>query len=407
MITDYFILAFRNLKKRKLRSFLTVLGIFVSIAAIFMLISLSLGLQNAVREQFRQLGTDKIFVQPATGFLGPPGSVGGVILTKKDINVIKKVNGVKSVIYMSIGNARLKFNDKTRYFMVAGLSMKEQGIDELITEAFSLEPAQGRFIEDEDKTIIAIGSLYNEKNLFGKEIKIGDKIEINNEKFKVVGVLESVGNSGDDQNVYMTYEAFEELFKTGGRIDQIIVQIEENADVKEVSDKIEKELRKARGVTEKTQDFMLLTPEELLSSFDVILNIVTAFLAGIAGISLLVGAIGISNTMYTSVLERTREIGVMKAIGAKNSDIMWIFLIEAGFLGIVGALIGVGFGYGVSRLIEYIALTQLNTNLLQAASPWYLVLGCLFFGFVIGAVSGTLPAIRASKTNIVDALRYE
>jgi putative ABC transport system permease protein len=111
--------------------------------------------------------------------------------------------------------------------------------------------------------------------------------------------------------------------------------------------------------------------------------------------------------MYTSVLERTREIGVMKAIGAQNKDILIIFLIESGLLGLVGAAIGIILGYGVSKTIEYIAVNSLNTTLLQAAAPSYLIIGCLVFGFLIGSVSGTLPALRASKTNVVDALRYE
>ena len=120
-----------------------------------------------------------------------------------------------------------------------------------------------------------------------------------------------------------------------------------------------------------------------------------------------VGGIGISNTMYTSVLERTKEIGVMKAIGAQNKDILMIFLIESGLLGLIGASIGIILGYSVSKSVEYIAVNLLNTTLLQAAAPSYLVIGCLVFGFLVGAVSGTLPALRASKTNVVDALRYE
>jgi len=111
--------------------------------------------------------------------------------------------------------------------------------------------------------------------------------------------------------------------------------------------------------------------------------------------------------MYTSVVERTKEIGVMKAIGAKNKDIMIIFLIESGLLGLVGAAIGVLLGFGISKTIEYIAVNSLNTTLLQAAAPAYLVVGCLVFGFLIGAISGTFPAWQASKTNVVDALRYE
>ena len=162
-----------------------------------------------------------------------------------------------------------------------------------------------------------------------------------------------------------------------------------------------------RKVTDKTKDFSILTPEELLSSFASILSIVTGFLLGVAAISLLVGAIGITNTMYTSVLERTKEIGVMKAVGAKNSDILTIFLIESGLLGLTGGVIGVLLGMGIGKVIEYIAVHQLQTNLLQVVFPVYLIAGCLIFAFLIGAISGTLPAYRASKIRPVVALRYE
>jgi len=144
-----------------------------------------------------------------------------------------------------------------------------------------------------------------------------------------------------------------------------------------------------------------------LGAFGTILNIITAFLAGIAAISLVVGGIGIMNTMYTSVLERTKEIGVMKAVGAKNSDVLWIFLIESGLIGLVGGLIGVLLGFGAAKLIEFIVVEQLNTNLLRAAAPPILIFGCLAFAFLVGAVSGVWPAWRATKIKIVDALRYE
>jgi len=166
-------------------------------------------------------------------------------------------------------------------------------------------------------------------------------------------------------------------------------------------------LRKSRDVTEKTQDFTVLTPEEVLESFGTILNIVTSFLLGVAAISLLVGGIGIANTVYTSVLERTREIGVMKAIGAKNKDILYIFLIESGLIGLVGAIIGIAFGIGVVKTIEWIAVNQLATSLLRAAIPIPLILGLLAFGFLIGAISGIWPAWKATKVKPVEALRYE
>jgi putative ABC transport system permease protein len=131
------------------------------------------------------------------------------------------------------------------------------------------------------------------------------------------------------------------------------------------------------------------------------------FLVGIAAISLLVGGIGIMNTMYTSVLERTKEIGTMKAVGAKNSDILLIFLFESGLIGLIGGIIGTLLGLGISKTVEFIAITSLHTTLLQAAVPFYLVGGCLSFAFLIGALSGTIPALMASKLKPVDALRYE
>jgi putative ABC transport system permease protein len=402
MISDYFNLAMRNLGKRKLRTWLTMMGIFISIATIFMLVSLSLGLQGAVKEQFEQLGTDKFFVQPATGFLGPPGSIEHVLLTEEDAKTMEKVAGVKDVLRTIAGNAKVEFNDKTRYMVVWGMSTKTN----LFVETGNYDIEEGDFIKEGD-TKLNLGNLHKTGNLWGKPVRVGNKLTINGQEIKVKGIWELIGNPDDDQMIIMDEGAFRELFDIPKRVDWMVVQVEEGADVNEVAERVELKLRKARGVTEKTQDFSILTPEELLSSFQDILNIITAFLAGIAAISLIVGGIGIANTMYTSILERTREIGVMKAIGAQNKDVLMIFLIESGMLGLVGAIIGVCLGFGISKFIEYLARTSLNTTLLQAAAPAYLILGCLGFGFVIGALSGILPAIQASKTKVVDALRYE
>ena len=402
MITDYFKLAIRNLRKRKLRTWLTMIGIFISIATIFMLVSLSLGLQGAVEEQFKLLGADKFFVQPGTGFLGPPGSVGGVILTETDVETIKNVRGLKQVAYYLAGNAKVEFNNKIRYQMIWGISTDT----ELYIETGSLKIEEGKFLEKGDSGIV-LGNLYKTGNLFGKPVRANNKLVLNGQDFKVKGILELVGNPDDDRMLMMNIETARKLFNIPNRVDWIVVQVDEGEDVLEIAERVEEELRDSRGVTKKTQDFDIMTPEELLGSFENILNIVTAFLAGIAAISLIVGGVGIANTMYTSVVERTREIGVMKAIGAKNKDILYIFLIESGLLGLVGASIGVILGFSISKTIEFIAVKQLGTTLLQAATPFYLVFGCLIFGFLIGAVSGVFPAMQASKTNVVDALRYE
>jgi len=403
MIQDYTKMAFRNLKKRRLRSFLTLLGIVIAIASIFVLISLSLGLQSAVEEQFRQLGTDKFFIQPR-GQAGAPGSGGAVELTLDDVNVIKKVHGVKTVGWYVAGTVKVEANDQIRYTMALGGDMENFN---LLTEGLTLKLDEGRFLEKDDTGKVMLGSQYKYNNYLRKPIKSGDKISINDIEFKVKGIFQPVGSPPDDRLVTMSSDDFRELFDIPNRVDAIVVQIDEGENVRDVADSVERKLMKYRDVTEKTKDFSVSTPEEILASFGVILQILTSFLVGIAAISLLVGGVNIANTMFTSVLERTREIGVMKAIGAQNKDILLIFLIESGLLGIVGGIMGIALGIGIGKFVEYIAIAQLGTNLLKAVTPFYLILGTLAFSFLIGAISGLWPAWRATKIKPVEALRYE
>ncbi|MDP3882405.1 MAG: ABC transporter permease [Nanoarchaeota archaeon] len=403
MIKDYTILAWRNLRKRKLRSWLTAIGIIISIATIFVLISISIGLQSAVEEQFRMLGTDKFFVQ-AKGQLGALGTGGAVELTGKDVEAIKKVRGVKEVTYFVAGNARIEYNEQTKYVIVMGLDLETS---DMFLESGSLEPIDGRALRTGDERSVGLGYDYKYGKVFDKPIDVGDTILINDVVFKVKGIMSRVGNPSDDKNIFMPEADAREIFNIPERVDAITVQVNQGEDIREVADLVDRKLQNTRGVSEKTKDFDILTPEELLGAFGNILNIITAFLAGIAAISLVVGGIGIMNTMYTSVLERTKEIGVMKAVGAKNSDILWIFLIESGLIGLIGGIMGVVLGFGVAKLIEYIVVNQLNTTLLRAAAPPALIFGCLAFAFLAGAISGIWPAWRATKIKIVDALRYE
>jgi putative ABC transport system permease protein len=258
MITEYFNLAIRNLRKRGLRTWLTMLGIFISVATIFMLVSLSLGLQNAVEEQFELLGTDKFFIQAATGFLGPPGSVGGVILTKEDVEVISKVRGVKDYSYFTAGNAKIEFAGQTKYMMVWGIPLEHQEIFFSI-ESFKIE--EGRDLKKGDKKVVLLGNLFKTGNIFKKPVRAGNKLTINDEDFKVRGIIELIGNPDDDSSIMMDIESFGELFELPDKVDYIIIQIDEGEDMNEVAERVEKKLRKTRDVTEKTQEFTILKPE--------------------------------------------------------------------------------------------------------------------------------------------------
>jgi len=403
MISDYFKLSYKNLKKRKLRSWLTILGIFISVATIVILLSLSLGLEQAVEEQFRLIGTDKFFIQPK-GQAGAPGAGGAVTLTKEDIEFIEKVRGVKQVSYFIGENAKIEFAGETRYYIVSALP---ENAFELFEEISGFEVDRGKDLKFARRGDVAVGSLYYDGNLFKRPIEPGSKIKINDKEVRVIAIMNPIGNPQDDQNVYMFLDTYEEIFGETDRADYIYVQIEPREDIQKVAERTERGLMKFRDVNEKTRDFDILTPEELLESFDIILDILTGFLVGIGAISLLVGGIGIANTMYTSVLERNKEIGTMKATGARNKDILSIFVIESGLLGLIGGFIGVVVGIGVAKIIEIIATQAIGSDILRAAFPWYLIFGSLLFGFIIGSVSGFLPAKQASKLKPVDALRYE
>ena len=168
---------------------------------------------------------------------------------------------------------------------------------------------------------------------------------------------------------------------------------------------MKKELRQSRNVEEGKEDFTVQTPGSILAILNNILMVVEGVLVGIAGISLLVGGIGIMNTMYTAVLERTREIGIMKALGARREMILLLFLIESGFLGLIGGIIGVILGFAASKLVEIVAFQIYGTMLIQANFSFLLMFGMLLFAFLIGAISGVFPAKQAASLQPVDALR--
>ncbi|MFH1127468.1 MAG: ABC transporter permease [archaeon] len=400
MIKDYVMTAYRDIRNRKKRSWLTMIGIIIGVAAVVSLMSLGQGLEDAFNEQFEMMGANIIMVMPGGGLASM--GMSGSSLTSDDLELIKKVRGVNSAAGMISKIAKVEFGGELKHTFVSGMPL---GVD-VIENIESFKVVGGRDLRETDRNGILIGYNIAEGKFFKKKVLVGNTITVNDKKFKVVGTLEKIGNPQDDANVIMILESASDLFDTEDMM-TIMADTKPGFEPGVVAENIKKAMRKDRDQKVGEEDFSVQTAEQLKETVNTILNLVQSVLIGIAAISLLVGGIGIMNTMYTSVLERTRDIGVMKAIGARNSSIMTIFLIESGMIGMAGGAMGVIIGLSMSKIIEYVSSAQLGVDYLKAAMPPELILGALAFSFFVGMLSGTTPAIRAARLKPTDALRYE
>jgi len=394
MLYDYFLLAVNNILHRKLRSWLTIIGIIIGVAAIISLITISRGLENSIKDQFESFGANRILIS-AKGFQGPGTNSQG--LTIKDVDTVKKVFGIKYVAPALFRQTEVNHNKEVGFTLVGAIPADDY---EKVFGDSGIKVKQGRIIGKNDKFNAVIGARAA-REMFSKELRLGNKIEINKKKFKIIGIWEETGNAETDNRVSIPLETFREIFNEEERIDTMIVQVKSDTDIPNLQKKIEKELESKRGDT----NFQVLTASQIVEQINEVLGIIQVVLVGIATISLIVGAIGIMNSMYTSILERTKDIGVMKAIGAKNLDILKIFLIESGLMGFVGGIFGTSLGTIVAFIVGKIALQ--SGFLLKIKVEIGLLLFGLFFAFLIGMLSGFLPAYQASKLKPVDALRYE
>ncbi len=401
---NFFILAVKNLRHRGLRSWLTILGIFIGIAAVVSLITLSQGLREAITGQFSSLSTDKLMIQNAgTGF-GPPGSTSVIRLNDHDIEIVKSVSGINEAIGRLIRMGRVEFNKNINYLYLGSIPDNEKQLA-IVYESFNPKIEEGRLLKQDDYGKVILGSnIYNE-NTFGKKIVVGNKISIQGKNFEVVGLMKPASSFQLNSVILMTEKDMKELLNISDEVDLIVAQVEKGYDIESAAENLKEEFRKDRKEKIGEEDFSVQTPLQAISGVNTILNIINLIVVGIAAVSLLIGGIGIANTMYTSVLERTKEIGVMKAIGGKNKDILQIFFIESGLLGliggVIGAFLGLGFAFSASRLAE----AALGTNILQVKISWFLIVGAILFSFVIGLLSGFLPALQASRLKPVEAFR--
>lgn len=405
---EFFNISFQSLKRRRLRSWLTMIGIFIGIAAVVSLISLGQGMENAIYEQFENIGSDKLFVQPKAGFGMMGDNTGFAPLTDKDVTFIEQQQSVQAVTAYTFTSAKVSYQDSTRYFNLLGVPTEAKQL-QLMIDVMGTELLTGRELKPGDNNVAMLGFYHVERNLYdGKNMEVNSKFTLNdNHTFRAVGVFEPIGSAEDDTMIVIPQDVFREVTGISERVDFIILQVASGADPRVVGEDIKRELARYRGVKEGKEDFSLQTPEDLLASFETVLAIVRWVLIGIASISLLVGAVGIMNTMYTSVLERNKDIGIMKAIGAKNSDIFTLFLFESGLLGLVGGLIGVVLGVGLAKLVELISAAALGKTFLIAHLSLGLVLASLGLAFIVGALAGSLPALQAAKLQPVDTLRDE
>lgn len=404
MIYDSFFLAIKNLKHRGVRSWLTLIGIFIGVTAVVSLISLGNSLEIAVSSQFGMTQTELITVQASEGInFGPPGSSVVNPLTNKDLEDIKKLGSVRRAAGRNIGTAKLEYNNKLSFGYISSIPGGNDR-DFIYSETGS-ELLRGRLLGDNDVGKIFLGyNFYADKVGFGKEIVPGKRILINDKYFEVIGILDKQGSFIFDSAIFMNEKDMKDLLGYGDKIDVISVQPTDKNEIDKTKEDIEKILRRNRKVKIGEEDFSVTTPEASLASIKSILGGVQAFIIIVALISVFIGAIGIVNTMTTSVFERKKEIGIMKSIGARNEHIFMQFFIESGLLGLLGGLVGAIFG----TLIGVFGTMVIN-NFIGSEMGVNISFGLIFFSllgsFLIGAVAGIIPAMNASKQNPVDALR--
>jgi len=381
-----------------------MIGIFIGIAAVVSLISLGQGLQTAITSQFSSLSVDKLTIQNVgTGF-GPPGSTSVDKLDDHDLKVIESVSGIEYVISRWIRIGQIEYNRYNGFDYVT--NVPEDSVKaKIFYESMNLNVEEGRLLKSSDSGKVVLGSGAIKKEKFGKEIHAGKTIKIQGDEFEVVGILEKSGNIQFNSIVLIMEDDLKELLDIGDEIDLIIVQVEEPDEIEEIAESLKKALRRDRGLDKGEEDFSVETPLESISAVNSILSAINIIVTGIAMISLIVGGVGIANTMYTSVLERKKEIGTMKAIGARNSDILTVFLLESGFMGLVGGIIGALIGIGSAFVVALVANNFFGSQIIVVNASLPLLSFAIGFSFFIGIISGAIPSYQASKLKPVEALK--
>jgi putative ABC transport system permease protein len=419
-------LAFNILVHSKLRSWLTIIGIIIGVAAIVAIVSIGEGAQASVNARLGGLGADIITVSPGfqrafggfrggdEGERGSTSSTSAKNLTLRDIQVIKSIEGVAFVNGIVSGRAQMTYLAETS-------SVSVQGVDTLAwRNIVTTELDSGRYLDpgDANENVIVIGnrianSVFKQPLVLNRVVTI-NMVNFAGRSFKIVGILKASGGfGGDDNAVYMPISAARAILDKGNdRLDSITIKVSNPDLATQIANTTNSRLMISRHVTSRTKDFTVTAAVQIQEQIASITQTFTIFLAAIAAVSLIVGAVGIANTMFTAVLEKTKEIGIMKAIGARNFDIMMIFLLNSGLVGLVGGTIGVMLGSGISSLLPSLLARGLVPGVggqggLKTVIPVSLLVEAITISILIGMIAGVIPAYRASKLRPVEALRYE
>ncbi len=401
---DYFLLAWKNIHRRKLRSWLTLIGIFIGIFTVVALISIGYSLQSAVSSQFSHLEVDKITIQNINSIFGIPGSGAISPLKEHDVSLVKRNSNAKVVYGQYSKTAKIVYNNINSNAYIIGIP-SNPNFQKISYQPIKDSVYKGKLLSSKDARSILVGSNFNNKEYYGREIKIGDQIIIDGTDFKVLGILKETGSFTNNMAIFMLDKDIEDIKKIKEEYDLINVYVKSTKDVDKVVEEIKEAFRKDRKEKKGEESFTVTTSKTALENINNILSIIKIVVVTIAVISLIIGGIGVANTMFTSVLERRNEIGIQKAIGAKNTAIQMIFLFEAGLLCLIGGVSGAISGLLFSYIVVKIASIIVGASSIAVTISWALLLGASLFSFVIGLIAGYFPAKQASKLNPVVAMR--
>ena len=402
--------AFRGLRANKSRSALTILGIVIGITAIILVMSVGEGAEQLILDQIRGLGSRTIIVEPGRQPKGPSDFVEIFTdsLKPRDVAAILQPANVQGVARVSPAvavAATIAYGTETKRTTM-------RGTDPFITEIMNLDVAEGSFFTDEDvrrrASVVVIGTKVGEE-LFGADAAVGQKVKIKGKTFRVVGVLKEKGAGliDVDQMAFVPYTTAQEYLLGINHFHAIMVQAQTEALVPRVARDIELTLRESHNITDPDKDdFHVTTQADAMASIGIVSTILTVLLTSVAAISLVVGGIGIMNIMLVAVTERTREIGLRKAVGATGGDIMRQFLLESILLTGTGGVIGIALGALFSGIASLVLRYAMGLQWGYALPLSAVMLG-VGVSTLVGVVFGLYPASQAARKNPIEALRYE